>query len=285
MGHVFIGWPNRLTDSGAALSGGDWAPTLPLSNILNRTPSVIARSVDLDEASTQFDLTLPADRVLKAFALTNHNLTISATWRLSVGTTLGGADQYDSGWLPAWMLNFDDGLLEWESPSWWPGSYDDDYIGHPFASIHVANGNPAGRYLRVEISDPSNPEGYVQLGRLFAGSGIEPAYNMTYAFSQGWVDTSTSEAAIGGSEYYDERRRYRQVAFELPWIDQTTEFRQHYEMQRRLGTTGECLYLPDIADMAACQLTGFVGRMEQLSPIEYPFFRKRRIAYKMRETL
>jgi hypothetical protein len=118
MSKIYIGWPNRMTDAGAALSGGSWLAALPLSNLLNRTPTVIARSTNLLAASTQFDLTLPAARVLRSFALTNHNLSLSASWRVTLGTALGGSDIYSSGWLPVWRLNFDNDLLEWESASW-----------------------------------------------------------------------------------------------------------------------------------------------------------------------
>ena len=282
MGKVFLGWPNRMTDDGAALSGGSWLTALPLNNLLDRTPSVIARSSNLLAASTQFDLTLPNARVMKSFSLVNHNLTQGAMWRIKVGTALGASDQYDSGWLPVWNLNFDNNLLEWESPSWWAGSYDDDFIGHPFAAIHLAPLNPAGAFLRIEISDTSNPAGYVQIGRLFAGGGISPAYGMGYGMSDSWEDSSVIESSIGGSEYFDERRRGRVVRFELPLIEHS-EFRQFYELQRRLGTTGEVLYLPDDSDMTACQLTGFVGRVRQLSAIEYPHFRKQ--AFELKELL
>lgn len=285
MGKLYLAWPNRMTDTGAALSGGSWRATLPLSHLLVRTPTVIARSVDLAPASTQFDLTLPATRAVKAFAFVNHNLSPAAQWRITLGSSLGASDAHDSGWLPVWRLSFDNGVLEWESDGWWSGAYDDDYVGHPFAAIYLAPGTPAARFVRVEISDPDNPAGYVQIGRFFAGGGISPEFNMIYGMSDGWDDSSVVETAIGGSEYFDERRRARTVKFELPYISQDTEFRQFYEMHRRLGTTGEVLYLPDAADMAACQLTGFVGRMRQLSAIEYPYYRARTLGFELKELL
>lgn len=285
-GKIYLGWPNRMTDTGAALSGGSWLAALPRDNLLDRTPTVVARSTSLSTAHTQFDLTLPTSRVLKAFALVNHNLSQSALWRVSVGSTLGASDAHSSGWLPVWRLSFDNDLLEWESDGWWAGSYDDDFVGHPFAAIHLASGSPAGRYLRIEIDDASNADGYVQIGRLFAAGGISPEYNMIYGMSDAWECPSLADAAIGGSEYFDERRSARVARFELPAIDQTTsEFRQFYEMHRRLGTTGEVLYLPDDADMEACQLTGFVGRLRQLSPIEYPFINRRKLGFEVKELL
>lgn len=285
MGKVYLGWPNRLTDSGATLTGGSWLAALPLSNVLDRCPSVIARSSDADTASTQFDLTLATERVLRSFALVNHTLSQNATWRIKLGTSLGASDVFDSGALPVWRLNFNNDLLEWESDGWWEGSYDDDFVGHPFAAIYLAPQELSARYLRIEINDTANPAGYIQIGRLFAGGGISPEYGMAYGASDQWEDSSVIEASIGGSEYFDARRRCRVARFAIEAINQTTEFRQFYEMQRRLGTTGEVLYLPNDSDLSASQLTGFVGRLRQLSAIEYPFYLHRRCGFEVKELL
>lgn len=284
-GKIYLGWPNRLADASVSISGGSWLAALPLSNLLVRTPTVIARSTSLSTAHTQFDISLPTTRVLKSFALVNHNLSVSATWRITLGSTLGASDVYDSGALPAWSLNFDNDLLEWESSSWWEGSLDDDYVGHPFSAIHLAATSPAAKYCRIVITDASNPAGYVQLGRVFLGGGISLTLGMMYGMSDAWESNSVVETAVGGSEYFDSRRSARVARFELEGIDQSTEFRQIYEMHRRLGTTGELLYIPDDADVAQTQLTGFVGRMRQLNAIEYPFYSFRKAGYELKELL
>lgn len=284
-GNVFLGWPNRLADTGTTLSGGSWLVALPLNNLLDRTPTVIARSSNTLLASTQFDMTLTESRVLKSFALVNHNLSLSATWRIKLGTSLGASDVYDSGALQVWRMSFDSDLLEWESNSWWEGDYDDDYIGHPFAAIHLAGSTPSARYLRIEINDTTNPAGYIQIGRLFAGSGITPIYNMGYGMSDTWENASVAETSIGGSEYFDVRRSNRAVKFTLGTLNQDAEFKYFYEMQRRLGTTGEVLYLPDQTDMTACQMTGFVGRLRQLAAFEYPYYKFRSLGFEIKELL
>lgn len=282
---VFLGWPNQLAGQGVTLSGGSWLSDLPLNNILDRTPTVIARSSDLLSASTQFDMTLPSTKVLKSFALVNHNLSLSAVWRIRLGSTLGASDVYDSGVLPVWSMNFDSDLLEWESDSWWEGDYDDDYIGHPFAAIHLATSSPAAQYMRIEIIDPSNTHGYIQIGRAFAGSGITPNVGMAFGMSDSWENESIAETSIGGSEYFDERRSFRVAKFTIDAIDQDTEFKYFYELHRRLGTTGEILFLPDYTDIAACQMTGFVGRLRQLASFEYPFYKLRSLGFEIKELL
>lgn len=282
VGKLYLGWPNRVT-AGVSVSGGSWLSALPAANVLDREMTKVARSVSL--ASTYIDVDFGTSRTLRAFALCNHNLSRSATWRVQLGSALGLADVFDSGEVAVWLLNFDTANLEWQDANWWAGNYDDDVVGHPFASIYLAPADKSARYIRITIDDVHNPKGYVQLGRIFAGDGVQPKYNMSYGMGDAWESLSQVEATPGGTEYFDERRACRVSQFTLDHLDQQTEFRTFYEMQRRLGTTGEVLYIPDAYDMAATQLTGFLGRMRTLSPIEYPYFNSRKAAFELKELL
>lgn len=282
MGKLYLGWPNRA-GAGATVSGGSWLPALPLSNLLTREMTDIARSDGLSNAVIDFDL--GTSRTLRAFALCNHNLTRTAVWRIQLGSAAGLADIYDSGDQVVWRISFDTGELEWEDNNWWKGNYDDDAVGHPFAAIFMANADHSARHMRITITDDFNPSGYVQLGRVFAGNGISPRFNMAYGAGEKWETLSQVESAPGGTDFFDERRAYRVSQFTIDHIDQQTEFASFYEMQRRLGTTGEVLFIPSDGDMAASQLRGFVGRMRQLSPIEYPYFNARKQAFELKELL
>ncbi len=55
-----------------------------------------------------------------------------------------------------------------------------------------------------------------------------------------------------------------------------------HEMQRLLGTVNEVLYLPYPEDLGESQRYGFIGRLSELSAIEYPYFNSRsRWAYRL----
>jgi hypothetical protein len=243
----------------------------------------VARSASLDNVLLDFDLLNAYS--MRAFALVNHNLSRSATWRIQLGSAPGGADIYDSGDQLVWRISFDTGVVEWGDANWWEGRYDDESVGHPFAAIFMAPADVAARYVRISLMDPFNPSGYVQLGRVFAGGGVSPAYNMSYGMSDAWESLTQVETTPGGTDYFDERRAGRVTRFVLDHLGQQSEFRSFFEMQRRLGVSGEVLYLPDASDMADAQLRGFLGRMRTLSPIEYPFFSTRRAAFELKELL
>jgi hypothetical protein len=283
MGVCFLGWPNRIDD--ATLTGGSWDADLPLANLKTRQITKVARTADDATASTKFLADLGEARSLLAFALVNHNLSSAAQWRVLLGTTSGASDVYAGSWVNAWRLTFDTDMLEWGDSGWWEGTTDDDAIGAPFAAIHVMAGFLTARYVTIEISDTSNPDTYVQIGRVFIGGGYWPTVNASHdGYSENWEDLSAITAADSGTEFYDERRRGRVVRFTLPYVSHA-DAATLYEMQRRLGTTGEVLWIPDVADAEAQQRYGFLGRLRQLSAIEYPWISARRAAFEIKEIL
>ena len=83
MSNILVCWPNRIDT--ATLSGGNW--TLPLSNLKSRDQWLVARSNGLSTASTKFNINFGQIRNLRAVALANHNLSQTATWRITLGTS------------------------------------------------------------------------------------------------------------------------------------------------------------------------------------------------------
>lgn len=282
MSNLILGWPNRIDD--ATLTGGSWRAGLTLANLQNRRMSSVARSTTDATADTKFLADLGQSRSLRVVALVNHNLSIDATWRITLGTSSGGSQVYDSGWQGAWAMTFDSEMLEWEADNWWAGIADDEYVRHPFNIVWPFDAYYSARYVTIEIDDTTNPDGYVQIARPFVGGGLQPVTNASFGASDGWVDPSGIEAAISGAEFFDMRQRYRAARFALEWLD-NEDFKRAFELQRRLGTTGEVLYVPDPADLDACQRRGFLGRLRELSPIEYPRLSIRSAAFELKELL
>ena len=65
--------------------------------------------------------------------------------------------------------------------------------------------------------------------------------------------------------------------------DTQTEAGYLYEIQRLLGTTGEVLYLPYPDDLGESQRYGYLGRLSELSAIEYPYPKIRSLPLKIEE--
>lgn len=283
MSNLFLGWPNRIDE--ASLSGGAWLPGLPLANLKERALSKVCRSIDASTGSTVIDLDLGQARSLRALALQNHNLSQAGSWRVKLGSSAGASDIYSGSYQSAWSLSFDSGQLEWGGNNWWDGMVDDDYIRHPYIAPMLLPTWYSARYVRIEISDAANPDGYIQMGRIFVGGGFVPAIGAMYGLSEGWDDVSRLDYTLSGALVADIGRRRRWAKFELGYIRHADEAPTVHEMLRRLGTAGEVLYLPNTSNWQSCQRYGFVGRLREMSAIEYPYVNARSIGLAIEELI
>lgn len=207
--------------------------------------------------------------------------TVATTYKPTTSAASNIALHYSSGWKPAWRMAFDN-LVEWESAVWWVGTAGDEYLRSPYAVTAIADDTYLARYISVEINDTANADGYVQIGRLFVGGALQPTYNPSYGLQDGLQDLSTVDAAESGAMWGNEKRRMRYTSFVLPYTT-PTEAAYLHEMQRSLGTIGEVLYIPYPADPSESQRWGYIGRMSELSPIDYPYYRVRSLALKLEE--
>lgn len=282
MTKTLIGWRNRM-GTGATLSGGSWVSNLPLANLLTTERAEVARSTNDATASTKFTVDFGQARTIRALALLNHNLSLTGSWRVLLGTTSGAGDIYTSAWQAAWFIPFGTGADEWESNAWW-GAQNDEYTGHPYIAPLLLAQNYSTRWLTIEIDDTANPDGYVQIGRVFAGEAFDPEFGPAYGLKQGWKDASKVETNDSGAPFFDQQRSLRTVAFDLPYVG-LDDSAILYEFQRRSGTTREVMYIPDRHDYQECQRYGFVGRLSELQPQSYNFYRAKALSISLEEWL
>lgn len=268
-------YPNRCVQ-GLTVSGGSWLAALPASNVLKSALAEVARSSSASTSDTKIQIDLGSARSLRAFAVVNHNLSASAQWRVLLGTTSGGSDVY-SGTLADWLQ-----VSGIESASVALGMEDGEYLRDSMAALIVLPAFYSARHVTIEIADSSNPDGYVQIGRVFAGGGFIPTINAEYGLRDSWIDLSTKEFSESGASWNTPRRRLRQVEFVLDGLTDEEGSYLH-EMQRTLGTVGEVLYIPDLVDKAVMQQYGFLGEMRELSAVEYPYHRRRRLPVSIRQ--
>jgi len=81
--------------------------------------------------------------------------------------------------------------------------------------------NNAKRWWRVTFADGSNPDGYIQVGRIKAGSYYELTRNMNDGFSIEHVDPSEGSPAGGQFAAYRIRNRYRRCALDFSLVGNT----------------------------------------------------------------
>ncbi|KFB66206.1 hypothetical protein [Candidatus Accumulibacter vicinus] len=262
-----LGFPNLIATVGHTLSGGSWSASAPLSRLATWPLAESARSANALAASTQLEVTwgatTPAARLL---AVMGHNLSQTATVRWVRRATPGGAIVADSGAVPAWAFA--------------PREHD----GRAHCVMVTQAQAVAAGHETVEIVDTGNPAGYVEIGRICICPITIPTYGPAYGLRDGVTDLSTVTKAESGADWPTTRRRQRSVTFTIPWLS-LAEGDTLHELEQVEGTTAEIAWLPDFGDSERMQRYGFVGRLRELSGLEYPSWRLRSKAFAIEQRM
>lgn len=258
-----LGYPNRCGSSASATAQGSWETAAPAANVLTRNYAQVARSTNADAANTVLGLDLGAAATFRVLALPGHNLSAAAQIALDAGTTSGGTDVVVGSLADVWSI--------------------DDGDGSSRAAVVVLPAEVSARYVTIRISDEANADGYVQLARAWLGPVITPTYDPAYGLQHGLLDMSSTDRSDAGALWVTARRRLRTASFALEGLS-LAEADALHELQRAAGTTEEVLYLPHADHAARRQRYGFVGTLQELSAIEYPWPRHRRLPMRLTET-
>lgn len=251
MANVSLLW-SKPTDGGA-YSGGSWIPTLPLAHLAEADVRRVARSTGTTTADTRFrvDLNAVMPVSISDFVLLNHNLSTTATLRFVVTSDATDASpaarSLDTGLLPVWVPTVVLGSLPWGVFPW--NGIDATAYPTGTAFFHRSGQSGLGRYLWVYLTDPTNPAGYVQVGRFMAGAAWSPRTNAAYGASIQWIDPAEVKRTRGGRRLVNERPRFRQFEMSFGQLTQEEAMGIAFEVDRQLGKGGN-FYLAMDADEA-----------------------------------
>lgn len=268
MSKMMIGYPNWLDHTSTALSGGSWETDLPLANLQDASLAEVARSTDDASASTLVNVDLSAQRLIYVFAVVAHNMSVDALVRVRLGDDdTFASSNYDTGWVYAYPIIYPAGMPLWGYAGVWNGrlAEDDRLAGHTMGWPHVLSTPTNGRYLRIEIDDTSNPDTYVEIGRVVIASGFQPTINMRVGMTLGFEDLSTDTQSDGGTVFHDERPRRRASTFLLADQTEAEAMVYHYEINRLLGTFEQFYFIYDAADTTYLSRRSWLATMRKLS--------------------
>lgn len=254
-----IGYPNLVAES-TTISGGSWSTACPRANMLSRRMYEVARTVDTLTTSTRWTIDWGSATDVRGLALIGHNLSSAATIRRKLGTTSGGAEVSDTGALPAWAF----------TPR--------QYSGRAH-NVIVLSPAGAARYDTVEINDTTNPDGYIEIAHLFVGPIWTPTYDVSYGLQDGFVTTDGVTRGPTGALHASQMLPLRQTTCVLE-ASPLAEADELHEILRTAGRTELLLYVRDQSDRAATQRYGGVCTFEELSAVDYPYYRMRRVPLK-----
>jgi hypothetical protein len=149
----------------------------------------------------------------------------------------------------------------------------------------VLPSNTLAQYWRVEINDTTNAAGYIQVGRVFIGPAYQPTVNMSYGAGLGWETKTVAQEALGGAEYFQHRTPYRVATIKLDWLSVDEALANAFEIMRRAGLDAEVFWVHDPDDTVHALRRRFIGRLRQLSAIQYPYPNVNSAAFEIKELL
>ncbi len=275
----------NMADS-ATLSGGDWAPSLPLDNLKTRALHRVARSVDTDPESTVVHIDLAGPVACRAMGIGPTNLTMGYQRRVrAYNDPERTVTIYDSGWI-AGATRAPWNTLDWLNPNYWLGtsSWDDPERG--MWIIHVLAAPVLSQYWTVEIDDGINPAGHVDLGRLMIGPCFQPSKNFGYQGNGlSIIDNTLRSGTLAGGEHFHRRVNPRQWQCAWDALPQAELHGAVYDFIRATGYDAEVLLIPDADDAQYLHRRAFLATAKRLDALALAYFRHGSTGFEFREII
>jgi hypothetical protein len=245
---------DNIADAGT-YSLGSWVAGLPLTNLKDYQTKKVARSTNATAANTKFLCDLGRVAPIQLLAFVRDNLSDAATVRVRVGPNTDGS----SALIDTTLTAGDFGSFEAEAGR----------------IIYYLGDDPVyARYLLVEITDTANVDGYVQLGRFYAGPVLQPDLNMQYGARSSINDTTRLVRSANRTQYADVQPKLRRLEGEFQLLTQDEGLGAVYDMQNLVGVTEPFIVLFDasLTDDNAQRLSLYciMLNLNQLSDIAPP---------------
>lgn len=292
MGNCMMCWPNRVDAATLIDPLGDWS-AMPVTNLQNRYLRKVARTGGLpvhadengDPFTARIDVLFERTRYTVASALVNHNLSTDAEIRRVYWADAAMTEPLsDSGYKPVWPRWYDWRDLRWGDLNFWGGRIDPEQLGNvPAIYLDVLAYRLAAPAATFYLNDPGNAAGYLEAGRLVMAEDFTPVRNATFGASIGVVDPTIVDEALDGTEHFEDRTRYRQVIFKLPYLGVSEGVNKALLMDLDRGISGDVLFIWDPDAGALMQQRSFLGRFQELSALEFPQVTLTSKAYKIKE--
>lgn len=259
---------------GATLSGGAWSSGLPLNNVKDPRVSNKARSTNLAEASTQFVANLGGSKAVRGLALFGTNLDQSAKYRIRGYSDSGlTIETFDTGEQAVgderapWCTTEELGGLDWTHPNCWTGFLPfEDYDNAGFALIVVFPADRIASYLKVDLVNTVNSDGYIEIGRAYAGPAFIPSMNFSpdgNSFSA--IPNTTFQTTLGGNRYFNRQRANRQIKVLFPFLGADEVWSEVYRMRAMCDLDKQVVVIPDeSASVSDLQKQAILGTFEEL---------------------
>ena len=135
-------------------------------------------------------------------------------------------------------------------------------------SVIVAPADASGRYARVDINDPANPDGFINVPLAFAGPVWVPNVGADWQSAIGRDARIDEVQSIGGQEWPVMRWARRRHVVQLAAVTSSEVWASYMALDLTARMGGNVAYIPDTASADIAREAIF-GRMQPLSDLGY----------------
>ena len=269
-------WDNRFFDA-AALTPSSEVATLPARNLQDRQRQRVWRTTGCDGEYLLANLGTPGDPEdvrppVAALALINHNLTRHATITAEASATINFNAPLLSETHDAWADIIGAGEGGAGGPPGGGGVIFDChrawYAPNPIRVIYFSLPLEAKGFWKLTFNDPGNPDGYIQVGRIFLTYFDEYKYDWAYPYGLGALDDSSVKYSPGGQPWTDRWPVRRTMRF--GWngrLADEDKFWRLYFMILKVGFSQDWVIDPIPEGISARFFTTLYGRFDPNSDL------------------
>lgn len=295
--NALFGFPNRADPTAFAspvfLSTGalcgSWQDTAPLSSLQNRLLAYKARSTDVNPTSSQFVLDLSQPRAIQIVAVPSHNMLAQTSPSYTIGfyndagCTSAAAAPVSGSVFP---VAFPFGSLPFEHESWLDGKRTPEQAAlYPQPIVVILAAPVLCRYIQVQLIDPANAAGYIELSRIIAAPGWQPTVNIKYGAQIGVNDPSVRVTSLGEVDFYDIRTKRRKCSVGIDYLDQNEAFVNALDMQMMQGLSGQIFFSYAPQDSFNLYRLSFLATLTQLDALSAAVFGYQSVAFNLQEVV
>ena len=124
--------------------------------------------------------------------------------------------------------------------------------------------------VSISISDSGNPDGFISLGKVFIGQAFRPAAGPDWGQTTGIESTSVVTPAMSGTEFFDRKPARRVWRGKWSWLTQAEAYGVLLEILKTHDVTDDVCLVSGL-DAMDNRMRSFVGRLRQLSDVEWPY--------------
>lgn len=285
MSNLFIAYPKIMQNAEVSASN-QLSSDFPASFLLT---TLVSDRFRTNIPSTRIIVSLEKAAAVSFVGLISTNFSPKVSYRIYAANDKDGMNynavyDYDSGAL----TDPENVTADLSNPSLSLDFMNDNYIYGYTTKLnrhffHLPSSAQTYRHWMIDISDPGNPQGELQIGRVMIGTLFQPVINVDLSPTVGFIDPSIHETTFGGGIVPTQRGKRKTMSFRFGFHTEAEMMGTAFEIDDYCGSTEGVFACMDSEKTTYRQQYSIYGLMPSLQEIVNPFMDIFTKAYRIEE--